>query len=328
MRTTVSVWRASTVPLRIAGRKLTSRDISAPRPALGHLGTFVVTFRHFSTHQSDSVRIRALSTTDANDVNLNKPQTLDEEEHGHEEFVPVVPRRTPTERAAYLRGVDELLKSVKESFDSPQPLPNFFLIRAWLKRRKRMTSAYRLYRFVQLQTNRDDIYDFMGFTERSAYQWFVLSTLHVWMVSCRLKLEQEAFDFYMEFADFFWQDVEGVLHFIDLDAISFSREWKKLPGVYINIAAALNKGLKGTESDFNDALFRFVFLNKLPEPLALPALQSYVRQQLDLLHKMDLPLLMHGYLPWVPFPPAAPTGCHQTTSPTTATTKTFTTQET
>jgi hypothetical protein len=73
--------------------------------------------------------------------------------------------------------------------------------------------------------------------------------------------------------------------------------------VYINIAAALNKGLTGTEGDFNDALFRFVFLNKLPEPSALPALQSYVRQQLDLLHKMDLSLLMHGYLPWVPFPP-------------------------
>jgi hypothetical protein len=88
-----------------------------------------------------------------------------------------------------------------------------------------------------------------------------------------------------------------------LDTITFSKEWKKLPQVYINIAAALNKGLKGTESELNDALFRFILQGRLAQPTALPTLQAYVRNQLRLLHDLQLPLLLHGYLPWVPFPP-------------------------
>jgi hypothetical protein len=208
-----AVWRDFTVPTLV---------IESPR-ALAPLNFSCYSSRlsqvcyHYQLHRSCGINLRGLrsgsSTADVAD--LNTPHALSDEA-ADEEFVPVVPRRTLAERAAFLRGVDELLKSVKESFDSPQPLPNFFLIRAWVKRRKRMTSAYRLYRFVQLQTNRDDIYDFMGFTERSAYQWFILSTLHVWMVSCRLKLEHEAFDFYMELAEFFWQDVEDVLQFLDV----------------------------------------------------------------------------------------------------------------
>jgi hypothetical protein len=105
------------------------------------------------------------------------------------------------------RGCSTTRNSYAQS-TSAQRSP-FWLTRAWVNRRNRQEAAKRLYRFVQLQTNRDEIYDCtrsddqifscmpdarpldLGFRERSAFQWFVLSSLHVWMVSCRLKKEKE-----------------------------------------------------------------------------------------------------------------------------------------
>lgn len=221
-------------------------------------------------------------------------------------------RRTPEERRRDQLGVQKILEVAKRRANEGEKENGLLKFLGFYgKKNQCLRGGSALYANVFYRSLDEEFYDLLGYEEKGLLPWFLISTLHMWMTSVRLRKDpsSRAVDTRIYFADSFWMDVEEKLNVnVGVNYVGMGKAFKQLPNLYAHTTISLDKALKSPSDDqaLGDALFRHIFFNRLPHQSHMTALISYVRQELAHLDTISNNLLLHGYLPWGSLPRPVP----------------------
>lgn len=214
--------------------------------------------------------------------------------------------RTPEERRRDELGVQKILEVAKERANQGESEDGLLRFLGYYgKKNQSLRSGSALYANVFYRSLDEEFYDLLGYEEKGLLPWFLISTLHMWMTSVRLRKDESsrALDTRAYFADSFWMDVEEKLNNVGVNYVGMGKAFKQMPNLYAHATLSLDKALKSsTDDQLGDALFRHIFFNRLPHQSHMTALIAYVRQELAHLDTIPNNLLLHGYLPWGSLP--------------------------
>ncbi|ELR19211.1 uncharacterized protein ACA1_263610 [Acanthamoeba castellanii str. Neff] len=180
-------------------------------------------------------------------------------------------RRTPEERRRDELGVQKILEVAKERANQGESEDGLLRFLGYYgKKNQSLRSGSALYANVFYRSLDEEFYDLLGYEEKGLLPWFLISTLHMWMTSVRLRKDasSRALDTRAYFADSFWMDVEEKLNNVGVNYVGMGKAFKQMPNLYAHATLSLDKALKSTTDDqLGDALFRHIFFNRLPRQL-------------------------------------------------------------
>jgi len=143
----------------------------------------------------------------------------------------------------------------------------------------------------------------------SFYSWFLVTELHVWMLSVRLMEEGPLGRSLRNFVvEALWQDCDSRAKLVgDMSGSSRSKQINDMAEEFQVALFVYDEGLLGTDIDLANALWRRFFLSQredeefIPDPEKIEKLVKYVRQTIKYLEDYDGDAMFHKCeVEWLP----------------------------
>ncbi|XP_044261938.1 ubiquinol-cytochrome-c reductase complex assembly factor 1 [Tribolium madens] len=164
-----------------------------------------------------------------------------------------------------------------------------------------MAAAYFLYENIADRVNYVSFFEELDVPD-TFYSWFVITELHIWMISARIMAEGDNGRHLRNFlVEALWNDVgQRIKKLGALSNPSVAREQVKQLSEQLQAALiAYDEGLQSDDTILAGALWRRLYQQGDVDPRSLEILVKYVRKQMRLLDHLSMETLTNAKIDWV-----------------------------